>query len=193
MCIYAHLLHSLSLSLSIYLSFHVPPPSPSSSPGDDGSVGPPGLPGGGEAEAAAPGTEAVPGKPVAEGRAGRGPAEAAGQGAGGGHAGGAEQTPAVHEQYPQVRPGVAITGRSQTTTTRVVFIIHQTGKKQTDTVRNYQNCSYSFSIAQCFAMVYPNEYDPVHVFASAFMLLLKLSCWWLIRAGCYVFLCIVHS
>lgn len=47
---------------------------------------------------------------MVEGRAGRCSAAAAGQGAGGGDAGGAEQTPAVHVLHTQIRPGGAAAG-----------------------------------------------------------------------------------
>ncbi len=51
---------------------------------------------------------------MVEGRAGRCSAAAAGQGAGGGHAGGAEQTPAVHVVHTQIRPGGAAAGEETT-------------------------------------------------------------------------------
>lgn len=58
-----------------------------------------------------PGAEAVSGEPVAERRAGPGPAAATGAGTGSGYFRGAEQTPAVHEQHPQVRPRRAAYGK----------------------------------------------------------------------------------
>ena len=51
---------------------------------------------------------------MVEGRACRGSAAAAGQGAGGGHPGGAEQTPAVHVLHTQIRPGGAAAGEETT-------------------------------------------------------------------------------
>lgn len=61
---------------------------------------------------ASSGAPPVSGEPVAEGRAGQSSAEAAGQGAGSGGAGGAKQTPAVHVLYTQIRPGGAAAGES---------------------------------------------------------------------------------
>lgn len=60
------------------------------------------------------GASSLSGEPVVEGRAGRRSAAAAGQGAGGGHPGGAEQTPAVHVLHTQIRPGGAAAGEETT-------------------------------------------------------------------------------
>lgn len=49
---------------------------------------------------------------MAEGRAGQSSAEAAGQRAGSGGAGGAQQTPAVHVLHTQIRPGGAAAGEN---------------------------------------------------------------------------------
>lgn len=61
---------------------------------------------------ASSGAPSVSGEPVAEGRAGQSSAEAAGQRAGSGGAGGAQQTPAVHVLHTQIRPGGAAAGES---------------------------------------------------------------------------------
>lgn len=76
-----------------------------SEPGDDGAVEPPELGGVGEAEAAGSGTPALPGEPVAEGRAGRDAAEAAEERAERRPAGGGEEAPGVHEPAQEVRWG----------------------------------------------------------------------------------------
>ena len=62
---------------------------------------------------------------MVEGRAGRCSAAAAGQGAGGGDAGGAEQTPAVHVLHTQIRPGGAAAGEDTTNTNVSVFIFRE--------------------------------------------------------------------
>lgn len=49
---------------------------------------------------------------MAAGRAGQSPAAAAGQRAGGGHVGGAQQAPAVHVLHTQIRPGGAAAGEN---------------------------------------------------------------------------------
>lgn len=79
-----------------------PPPL---GPGDDGAVEPPELGGVGEAEAASSGTPALPGEPVAEGRAGWDAAETAEERAERGPAGGGEEAPGVHEPAEEVRRG----------------------------------------------------------------------------------------
>ncbi len=101
-------LHSRSVSLR---AFHSPSCLFPAHPGDDGAVSTPGLSGGREAEVTCSGAEVVPGEPVAERRAGPGPAAATGAGTGSGYFRGAEQTPAVHEQHPQVRPRRAAYGK----------------------------------------------------------------------------------
>lgn len=58
------------------------------------------------------GASSVSGEPVAAGRAGQSPAAAAGQRAGGGHVGGAQQAPAVHVLHTQIRPGGAAAGEN---------------------------------------------------------------------------------
>lgn len=57
------------------------------------------------------GPSSLSGEPVVEGRACWSSAASAGPRAGGGHAGGAEQTPAVHVVYTQIRPGGAAAGQ----------------------------------------------------------------------------------
>ena len=85
--------------------FKEAPPPPPPRPGDDGVVEPPELGGVGEAEAASSGPPALPGEPVAEGRAGRDAAEAAEERAERGPAGGGEEAPGVHEPAEEVRRG----------------------------------------------------------------------------------------
>ena len=59
------------------------------------------------------GASSLSGEPVAEGRTGRRSAAAAGQGAGGGHPGGAEPTPAVYVIHTQIRPGWTTSGEDK--------------------------------------------------------------------------------
>ncbi len=110
-------LHSLSVSLRAFL---LPSCLFPAHPGDDGAVSTPGLFGGREAEVARSGAEVVPGEPVAEGWAVPGPAAATGAGTGSGYFRGAEQTPAVHEQHPQVRPWRAAYGKGSSWNIHVV-------------------------------------------------------------------------
>lgn len=70
----------------------------------------------------ASGASSLSGEPVVEGRAGRCSAAAAGQGAGGGHPGGAEQTPAVHVLHTQIRPGGATAGEDGGHKLVIVFV-----------------------------------------------------------------------
>lgn len=60
------------------------------------------------------GASSLSGEPVVTGRAGWCSAATAGQGAGGGHPGGTEQTPAVHVLHTQIRHGGAAAGEQTT-------------------------------------------------------------------------------
>ena len=99
------------LSSHTEVSPSLPPPHPST-PGDDGAVQPPERGGVGEAEAAGAGATAVPGEPVAAGRAGQHAAEAAEERAECGPAGGGEEAPGVHEPAQEVRRGRVAHGES---------------------------------------------------------------------------------